>query len=272
MAGEFWLDDQQWAVIAPLLPTNQPGAHRTDDRRVISGIIHVLRSGCRWQDCPACYGPPTTVYNRFHCWSAKGIWRRLFEALVQPTDRDIHMIDSTTAKAHRPAAGGKGGDAEAIGRSRGGRSTKIHAVVDSCGRPVALRITPGQRGDAPIVILLLDVSFQEVVHSERIEETGVTIPQFSRIAPNEHPQECPTDAIASRRNGGRSSRRQADEGAGCTPLWGLAENCFSLDRTVQDIWPGGDDGSLVAPHPQPPSNGPGHCRTDTPSSQTTPDR
>ncbi|MEH0056135.1 IS5 family transposase [Brucella abortus] len=98
MAGEFWLDDQQWAVIAPLLPTNQPGAHRTDDRRVISGIIHILRSGCRWQDCPACYGPPTTVYNRFHRWSAKGIWRRLFEALVQPTDRDIHMIDSTTAK------------------------------------------------------------------------------------------------------------------------------------------------------------------------------
>lgn len=109
MAGEFWLDDRQWAVIGPLLPTNQPGAHRTDDRRVISGIIHVLRSGCRWQDCPACYGPPTTIYNRFHRWSAKGIWRRLFEALVQTADRDIHMIDSTTAKAHRSAAGGKRG-------------------------------------------------------------------------------------------------------------------------------------------------------------------
>lgn len=109
MAGEFWLDDRQWAVIAALLPTNQPGAHRTDDRRVISGIIHVLRSGCRWQDCPACYGPSTTIYNRFHRWSAKGIWRRLFEALVQKTDRDIHLIDSTTVKAHRSAAGGKGG-------------------------------------------------------------------------------------------------------------------------------------------------------------------
>lgn len=109
MAGEFWLDDRQWAVIAPLLPTNQPGAHRTDDRRVISGIIHVLRTGCRWQDCPAFYGPSTTIYNRFHRWSAKGIWRQLFEALVQTTDRDIHMIDSTTAKAHRSAAGGKGG-------------------------------------------------------------------------------------------------------------------------------------------------------------------
>jgi transposase len=109
MAGEFWLDDRQWAVIAPLLPTNQPGAHRTDDRRVISGIIHVLRTGCRWQDCPAFYGPSTTIYNRFHRWSAKGIWRQLFEALVQTTNRDIHMIDSTTAKAHRSAAGGKGG-------------------------------------------------------------------------------------------------------------------------------------------------------------------
>jgi transposase len=109
MSGLFWLSDEAWAVIEPHLPTNQPGAHRTDDRRVISGIIHVLRSGCRWQDCPACYGPPTTIYNRFHRWSARGIWRRLFDALVQTSDRDIHMIDSTTAKAHRSAAGGKGG-------------------------------------------------------------------------------------------------------------------------------------------------------------------
>lgn len=109
MSGLFWLSDEAWAVIGPHLPTNQPGAHRTDDRRVISGIIHVLRSGCRWQDCPACYGPPTTIYNRFHRWSARGIWRRLFDALVQTSDRDIHMIDSTATKAHRSAAGGKGG-------------------------------------------------------------------------------------------------------------------------------------------------------------------
>jgi transposase len=109
MARELWLDDAQWAVIAPLLPTNQPGARRTDDRRVISGIVHVLKSGCRWQDCPARYGPATTVYNRFHRWSARGIWRRLFEALVRADGTDLHLIDSTTAKAHRAAAGGKGG-------------------------------------------------------------------------------------------------------------------------------------------------------------------
>ncbi|MDR6100896.1 transposase [Agrobacterium larrymoorei] len=139
MAGEFWLDDEQWAVISPLLPTNQPGAHRTDDRRVISCIIHVLRSGCRWQDCPSCYGPSTTIYNRFHRWSAKGIWRRLFESLVQTTDRDIHMIDSTTAKAHRSAAGGKGGqmpkqlvDREAADRQKSMLLSMVVAVQSRC--------------------------------------------------------------------------------------------------------------------------------------------
>ena len=109
MAGEFWLDDEQWAAIEPLLPTHQSGAHRKDDRRIISGIIHVLKTGCRWQDCPECYGPPTTIYNRFHRWSARGIWRRLFAALAENGASDIHMIDSTSAKAHRSAAGGKGG-------------------------------------------------------------------------------------------------------------------------------------------------------------------
>jgi transposase len=109
MVGEFWPDDQQWAAIKPLLPTNQPGAHRKDDRRIISGIIHVLKAGCRWQDCPACYGPPTTIYNRFNRWSAREIWRRLFAAWVEAEDAEILMIDSTTANAHRLAAGGKGG-------------------------------------------------------------------------------------------------------------------------------------------------------------------
>ena len=109
MSGAFWLSDAQWAVIDPLLPRNRPGARRVDDRRVISGIVHVLKSGCRWQDCPAIYGPPTTIYNRFHRWSGRGVWQRLFAALVQVTPDDVQMIDSTSAKAHRSASGGKGG-------------------------------------------------------------------------------------------------------------------------------------------------------------------
>lgn len=110
MAGEFWLSDRQWAAIEPLLPKNQPGARRVDDRRVISGIIHVLKSGCRWRDCPTGFGPYTTVYNRWNRWSRREVWRKLFEALRSLScDDDFQAIDSTTAKAHRAAAGGKGG-------------------------------------------------------------------------------------------------------------------------------------------------------------------
>src|SRR4051812_30414629 len=109
MAGQFWLDDRQWAALEPLLPKNQPGARRKDDRRILSGIIHVLKAGCRWQDCPADYGPPTTIYNRFHRWARRGLWQRLFQALVAVSPRDVNLIDSTTSKAHRSAAGGKGG-------------------------------------------------------------------------------------------------------------------------------------------------------------------
>ena len=80
----FWLSDEQWAAIEPHLPRNQPGARRVDDRRVISGILHVLKIGCRWQDCPVDYGPYTTIYNRFNRWSAQGIWQSIFEAAAEP--------------------------------------------------------------------------------------------------------------------------------------------------------------------------------------------
>ena len=110
MAGEYWLSDRAWAAIEPLLPTNQPGARRVDDRRVISGIIHVLRSGCRWQDCPSVYGPATTIYNRFNRWIHKGLWTRIFTTLSAQADcPDELSIDSTAVRAHRSAHGGKGG-------------------------------------------------------------------------------------------------------------------------------------------------------------------
>jgi transposase len=76
---------------------------------VLSGIIHVLQSGCRWRDCPPEYGPRTTLYNRWNRWSRRAVWRRLFEALREVSEDAFHSIDSTTAKAHRSAAGGKGG-------------------------------------------------------------------------------------------------------------------------------------------------------------------
>ena len=110
MSRRFWLDDEAWAAIEPHLPKNQPGARRVDDRRVISGMLHVLKTGCRWQDCPAEYGPSTTIYNRFNRWSGRQLWSRILDALVAKGVLALSAsIDSSYVKAHRSAHGGKGG-------------------------------------------------------------------------------------------------------------------------------------------------------------------
>lgn len=107
----FWLNDEQWEQIQPLLPTDVRGKEREDDRRVISGILHILKSGCRWCDCPPEYGPPTTIYNRFVRWAQRGVWERMFRTLAdRGRSRDTQMIDSTHVKAHRSASGGKRGN------------------------------------------------------------------------------------------------------------------------------------------------------------------
>jgi transposase len=106
----FWLSDAAWAAIEPHLPKNQPGARRVDDRRVISGIVHILKVGCRWCDCPADYGPSTTIYNRFNRWSRRGFWLKLLDALVEAgAVTTSTAIDSTYIKAQRAAFGAKGG-------------------------------------------------------------------------------------------------------------------------------------------------------------------
>ncbi len=106
----FWLSDEQWEQIEPHLPRDVRGKERADDRRVISGIVHVLKSGCRGCDCPEAYGPPTTIYNRFVRWARRGIWENLFLALAgRGRAADTLMIDSTHIKARRSAAGGKAG-------------------------------------------------------------------------------------------------------------------------------------------------------------------
>ena len=109
-ASLFWLNDEQWAKIKPLIPMNRPGQKPRNNRRILSGIIHVLKTGCRWQDCPPEYGPYTTVYNRFNRWSGRGIWQQIFETVAgSPEPPEQVALDSTHVKAHRCAGGGKGG-------------------------------------------------------------------------------------------------------------------------------------------------------------------
>jgi transposase len=110
MSEVYWLTDEQWSRLAPLLPNDTRGVPRVDDRRVISGIVHVLKSGGRWADAPTVYGPRKTLYNRFVRLAAKGVWLDIFHALAASGGPPAEvLLDSTHAKAHRCAAGGKGG-------------------------------------------------------------------------------------------------------------------------------------------------------------------
>ena len=104
MSDQFWLNKEQLVRIERYFPLSHR-VPRVDDRRVISGIIHVIRNGLRWRDAPEVYGPHKTLYNRFIRWSKMGIFDKMFTALVEengPPDR--LMIDATHLKAHRTAS------------------------------------------------------------------------------------------------------------------------------------------------------------------------
>jgi hypothetical protein len=100
----FLLTPDQLRRLSPHFPLSH-GVPRVDDRRVLSGIIYVIRHGLQWRDAPAAYGPHKTLYNRFVRWSRLGVFDRIFAALAAesgPPER--LMIDSTHLKAHRTAA------------------------------------------------------------------------------------------------------------------------------------------------------------------------
>jgi transposase len=104
MSDLFLLSETQLRRIEPYFPLSH-GIPRVDDRRVLSGIIFVIRNGLRWRDAPAAYGPPKTLYNRLIRWSRLGVFDRIFEALAaQGGKPDRLMIDATHLKAHRTAA------------------------------------------------------------------------------------------------------------------------------------------------------------------------
>ena len=104
MSNLIWLSAAQMRRIEPHFPLSH-GVPRVDDRRVISGIIFVIRNGLRWRDVPKDYGPHKTIYNRFIRWSRMGVFNRIFAALAAKGGKpDRLMIDATHLKAHRTAA------------------------------------------------------------------------------------------------------------------------------------------------------------------------
>ncbi|WPP34159.1 IS5 family transposase [Streptomyces sp. CL7] len=156
-------------MLAPLIPQAATGRPRVSDRQVINGMVYKIRTGISWRDLPERYGPWQTVYTRFRRYAIDGVFTRALQQIQARADAagDIDwlvQIDSTIVRAHQHAAatGRKGGitpdepDDHALGRSRGGLTTKVHLACDDKGRPLALLVTPGQRHDSVCARILLE--------------------------------------------------------------------------------------------------------------------
>lgn len=150
MSNLFWLTEAEMDRLRPFFPKSH-GRPRADDRRVISGIIFINRNGLRWCDAPLVYGPPKTLYNRWKRWCGMGVFARIMEGRAsEAAEQKTVMIDATYLKAHRTAlspGGEKGGRGRAIGRTKSGLNTKLHAVADAKGRPLKFFMTAGQVSD-----------------------------------------------------------------------------------------------------------------------------
>ncbi|MFD7507730.1 IS5 family transposase [Streptomyces sp. NPDC059853] len=173
MVRRHELTDEAWEVIGPLLAPPRMGRPVRDRRQVLNGILWKLSTGAAWRDLPERYGPWKTVYERFRRWSADGTWDRLLAHVQQHSDAigevdwSIVCVDSTIVRAHQHAAGArKGGPwtGEALGRSRGGPSTKIHLACEGRGRPLTFTVTGGNVNDC--------TQFEPVMARIRIKRCG----------------------------------------------------------------------------------------------------
>src|SRR6266478_400617 len=134
----YELTDPEWAAIKPFLPNKPRGVPRVNDRRVLNGIFWVLRSEAPWRDLPDNFGPYTTCYNRFVRWRRAGVWGGIMNALAATHDAAVQMIDTSIIRVHQHAACIARNRRQSMGRSRGGLTSKIHALVDTNGLPIRL--------------------------------------------------------------------------------------------------------------------------------------
>jgi transposase len=174
----FDLTDAQWARLEPLLPTPTKSGRpsKWTKRQLIDGIRWRVRVGAPWRDVPDCYGSWQAVYGLFRRWQRAGVWQQIVTALQARADAaglitwDV-SVDSTIARAHQHAAGARrhpdqqaelpGGVStepadHALGRSRGGLTTKLHLACEQGQKPLSILVTAGQRGDSPQFIPVLD--------------------------------------------------------------------------------------------------------------------
>ena len=163
----FVVSDTVWEKIEPLLPGRKSdrGVTAKDNRLFLEAVLWRVRAGLPWRDLPAEFGPWNSVFTRFRRRVRAQVFDRLFQALSGEPDVASAMIDGTIVTVHHKASGARGGAKNnAIGRSRGGLTTKIVALVDALGTLVRFVLLPGQRHDSVGVAPLIEgVSFDALL-------------------------------------------------------------------------------------------------------------
>ncbi|WP_443032448.1 IS5 family transposase [Streptomyces sp. DH18] len=230
MGSRSDLTDAQWERLEPLLPVSNGRCGRwRDHRQVVNGVLYRIRTGVQWRDLPERYGPWKTVHERHRRWSADGTWEMLLRRVQAEADAAGEIdwdvsVDSTSVRAHHHAAGarhapppvlkggfGRGGQSrsdpggtdqpagegsaggEALGRSRGGFTTKIHLSADGRCRVLSLVITPGQCADC--------TQFEPVMDKIRV-------PRLTSGRPRAKPDSVSADKGYSNRRTRRYLRRR----------------------------------------------------------------
>ncbi|MFD7755335.1 IS5 family transposase [Streptomyces sp. NPDC059757] len=183
MSIRLVISDAMWVRIEPLMPADPVRGRRwADHRRTLEAIAWKYRTCSPWRDLPDELGSFQTAHKRLIRWAVDGTWERIFVAVLAAADAGDDVgwtvsVDSTVCRAHQHSAGarkrGRPGRSEpddhALGRSRGGLSTKVPLASDSQARPLAIHVTAGQAGDAP--------AFEAVMARIRIPRTGLGRPR-----------------------------------------------------------------------------------------------
>ena len=163
----FVIGDAVWEKIAGLLPgkTSDRGVTARDNRLFLEAVLWRIRTGLPWRDLPNECGNWNNVFKRFRRWVQAAVFQRIFGVLSGEPDFEYAMIDGTIVTAHQKASGAKGGtEHQAIGRSRGGLTTRIVALVDALGNLVGFVLLPGQRHDiVGVAPLIAGVSFDALL-------------------------------------------------------------------------------------------------------------
>jgi transposase len=128
------LSDREWVRLEPLLPKSRTGRPPKDHRLVLSALLWLAKTGAPWRDLPERFGPWRSIATRFYRWTRSGVWERILAALRRTADArgridwDVHMVDATSVRAHRHAAGARGGSA----RRRSGARAAASGASCTC--------------------------------------------------------------------------------------------------------------------------------------------